>query len=229
MKGHIRERSPGRWAIVIELRDPATGKRRRKWHKFAGTKRKAQDECARPISELHGGLMALTRSATATRRRSSMKWRKFPNGRFTTFAARSTGMQKLGIAPHIVELCLNHKSGTFRGVAGIYQRHKYTNEIAAAFKLWSDHIEAIVSGAKIKAGGNRRGAARRSRMRLDRSGWRHTVSTIRGIAERRNHTARRHAMPLCCPVNLGLMGAGALGLPLDAASLDAFSLSPTHD
>ena len=56
MKGHIRERSPGHWAIVIELRDPATGKRRRKWHKFAGTKRKAQDECARLISELNGGL-----------------------------------------------------------------------------------------------------------------------------------------------------------------------------
>jgi hypothetical protein len=31
MKGHIRERSPGRWAIIIDLRDPATGKRRRKW------------------------------------------------------------------------------------------------------------------------------------------------------------------------------------------------------
>ena len=27
MKGHIRERSPGHWAIVIELRDPETGKR----------------------------------------------------------------------------------------------------------------------------------------------------------------------------------------------------------
>jgi len=33
MKGHIRERSPGRWAIVIDLPDPPeTGKRRRKWH-----------------------------------------------------------------------------------------------------------------------------------------------------------------------------------------------------
>ena len=55
MKGHIRERSPGHWAIILDLRDPATGKRRRKWHKFAGTKRKAQDECARLISELNGG------------------------------------------------------------------------------------------------------------------------------------------------------------------------------
>jgi integrase len=55
MKGHIRERSPGRWAIVIERRDPETGGRRRKWHSFAGTKRQAQDECARLIASLNGG------------------------------------------------------------------------------------------------------------------------------------------------------------------------------
>jgi integrase len=54
MKGHIRERSPGHWAIVIDLRD-AAGKRKRKWHSFAGTKRSAQDECARLISELKAG------------------------------------------------------------------------------------------------------------------------------------------------------------------------------
>ena len=55
MKGHIRERSPGRWAIVIDVRDPQTGKRRRRWHSFAGTKRQAQVEAARLISELQSG------------------------------------------------------------------------------------------------------------------------------------------------------------------------------
>ena len=55
MKGHIRERSPGHWAIVVEMRDPETGRRKRKWHSFSGTKRQAQDECARLISELKGG------------------------------------------------------------------------------------------------------------------------------------------------------------------------------
>ena len=55
MKGHIRQRSPGHYAIIIDLRDPATGKRKRKWHSFAGTKRQAQIECARLISELQGG------------------------------------------------------------------------------------------------------------------------------------------------------------------------------
>jgi hypothetical protein len=56
MKGHIRERSPGHWAIVLELRDAETGKRKRRWHSFQGTKRQAQTECARLISELKGGL-----------------------------------------------------------------------------------------------------------------------------------------------------------------------------
>ena len=34
MKGHIRERSNGHYAIVLDTRDPATGKRKRKWHKL---------------------------------------------------------------------------------------------------------------------------------------------------------------------------------------------------
>lgn len=55
MKGHIRERSPGRWAIILDLRDPETGKRKRKWHTFVGTKREAQKECARLITAIGGG------------------------------------------------------------------------------------------------------------------------------------------------------------------------------
>lgn len=57
MKGHIRERSPGRWAIVLDVgeRDPKTGKKKRKWHSFTGTKRQAQSECARLINELKQG------------------------------------------------------------------------------------------------------------------------------------------------------------------------------
>jgi integrase len=55
MKGHIRERSPGHYAIILDVPDPATGKRKRRWHKFAGTKRQAQIECARLISEIQGG------------------------------------------------------------------------------------------------------------------------------------------------------------------------------
>src|SRR5262245_5212155 len=55
MKGHLRERSPGRWAIILDMRDPATGKRKRKWHSFKGTKREAQIECSRLITAMTGG------------------------------------------------------------------------------------------------------------------------------------------------------------------------------
>ncbi len=54
MKGHIRERSSGHWAIVLDKED-ATGRRKRKWHSFAGTKRQAQIECARLISKEQDG------------------------------------------------------------------------------------------------------------------------------------------------------------------------------
>jgi integrase len=55
MKGHIRERSPGHWAIVIDVRDPQTGKRKRRWHSFKGGKREAQIECARLIAAVDSG------------------------------------------------------------------------------------------------------------------------------------------------------------------------------
>src|SRR6516164_6827692 len=64
MKGHIRERSPGHWAIVLDIADPLTGRRRRRWHSFRGSKREAQRECARLIAEIGRGSY-VERSKTA--------------------------------------------------------------------------------------------------------------------------------------------------------------------
>ena len=50
MRGHLRERSPGHWAIVIDVRDPQTGKRKRRWHTFKGTKREAQTKQAELVA-----------------------------------------------------------------------------------------------------------------------------------------------------------------------------------
>ena len=55
MKGHIRERSPGHWAIVIDVSDPQTGQRKRRWYSFQGTKRAAQSECARLLAAQEAG------------------------------------------------------------------------------------------------------------------------------------------------------------------------------
>src|SRR5215475_9293722 len=65
MKGHLRERSPGHWAIVIDVPD-AMGKKRRKWHSFRDSKREAQRECARLIAELtRGSYVAPSRTTLA--------------------------------------------------------------------------------------------------------------------------------------------------------------------
>jgi hypothetical protein len=53
MRGHIRQRSPGHWAIILDIHKE--GIRKRKWHSFKGTKREAQDECARLISAMKEG------------------------------------------------------------------------------------------------------------------------------------------------------------------------------
>jgi len=63
----------------------------------------------------------------------------------------ASGLQRLGIAPHIVELALNHRSGTFSGVAGIYQRHRYLKEVREAFELWSQHVEALTTKKAVAA------------------------------------------------------------------------------
>ena len=56
MRGHVRERGKGNWYAVLDVRDPATGKRRRKWHSLqAKGKREAQIECADLISRLAHG------------------------------------------------------------------------------------------------------------------------------------------------------------------------------
>jgi len=53
MKGHIRQRSPGHWAIILDINKD--GERKRKWHSFKGTKREAQAEAARLITAMKEG------------------------------------------------------------------------------------------------------------------------------------------------------------------------------
>jgi integrase len=59
----------------------------------------------------------------------------------------ASGMAEIGIAPHVVEAVLNHKSGTIKGVAAVYNRYTYATEKRAALDAWARRLEAIVSGA----------------------------------------------------------------------------------
>src|SRR4029077_9475617 len=53
----------------------------------------------------------------------------------------STGMNELGVEPHIVEAVLGH---TVKGVAGVYNRTKYETAKRAALDAWGAHVMALV-------------------------------------------------------------------------------------
>jgi len=53
----------------------------------------------------------------------------------------------MGIAPHVVEAALNHKSGTIKGVAAVYNRYSYATEKRQALDAWARRLEAIIRGA----------------------------------------------------------------------------------
>jgi integrase len=58
----------------------------------------------------------------------------------------ATGMAKLGIQLPVIEKVLNHTSGTFRGVLGVYQRHSFDDEKRTALNAWANHVAALVEG-----------------------------------------------------------------------------------
>src|SRR5215831_9706077 len=55
MRGSIIQRGARSWAIILDERDPVSGKRRRRWHSHKGTRKSAEAECARLIAELNAG------------------------------------------------------------------------------------------------------------------------------------------------------------------------------
>lgn len=55
MKGHIRERGPGTWAVVIQVGHYDNGRPRYKWHTVKGGKRDAQRELNRLLAEMQAG------------------------------------------------------------------------------------------------------------------------------------------------------------------------------
>jgi integrase len=62
----------------------------------------------------------------------------------------ATGMARLGIAVPVVEKCLNHVSGSFGGIVGVYQHHDFAAEKRAAFESWARHVEELVGNKPAK-------------------------------------------------------------------------------
>ena len=52
------------------------------------------------------------------------------------YLTATTGMALLGIHPRVADALLNHKYGTIRGVAAVYNRHAYIDERHRALEAW---------------------------------------------------------------------------------------------
>jgi integrase len=61
----------------------------------------------------------------------------------------ATGLAKLGVNLPTIERLLNHVSGSFRGIVGIYQRHDFAQEKREAAELWGRHVLALTQPSKV--------------------------------------------------------------------------------
>lgn len=59
----------------------------------------------------------------------------------------ATGMAGLNVNLPVVERILNHISGSFGGVAGVYQHHQFNDDKRAALDAWASHVLHLVQGA----------------------------------------------------------------------------------
>ena len=56
----------------------------------------------------------------------------------------SSNMAKLGTPIHVTERILNHVSGTISGVAAVYNRHAYMDEMHTAFVQYEEHLSELI-------------------------------------------------------------------------------------
>jgi integrase len=57
----------------------------------------------------------------------------------------ATGMARLKHPIAVVEKVLNHVSGSFRGIVGVYQLYDFADEKRAALADWASHVERLTS------------------------------------------------------------------------------------
>lgn len=56
----------------------------------------------------------------------------------------ASGMARLGIGIAVIEKILNHTSGTFGGIVGVYQRHEFADEKRRALEAWASFVGSLV-------------------------------------------------------------------------------------
>jgi integrase len=56
----------------------------------------------------------------------------------------ASGMARLGVSLPVIEKVLNHTSGSFAGIVGVYQRHGFSDEKRKALETWGRFVAALI-------------------------------------------------------------------------------------
>ncbi len=59
----------------------------------------------------------------------------------------ASGMAALDANLPVIEKILNHVSGSFGGIVGVYQRHSFADEKRTALEKWNAHVERVITSA----------------------------------------------------------------------------------
>ena len=57
----------------------------------------------------------------------------------------ASGMQRMGVRVEVIERALNHRSGSFAGIVGVYQTDPLEAEVCAALQAWGDYVEGLLA------------------------------------------------------------------------------------
>ena len=60
----------------------------------------------------------------------------------------ASGMARLGVGLPVIERVLNHVSGSFGGIVGVYQRHTFEKEMREALDLWGNHVLSVCAASE---------------------------------------------------------------------------------
>ena len=56
-------------------------------------------------------------------------------------------MARIGINLPVIEKVLNHVSGSFAGIVGVYQKYSFSDEKRTALETWARFVESITTGS----------------------------------------------------------------------------------
>jgi integrase len=113
----------------------------------------------KPVPRIAGSPFVFTTNGKAPssgyskgkRRLDALLPREMPDWRLHDLRrTAASGMARLGIDLPVIEKVLNHASGSFAGIVGVYQRHSFAEEKCAALDAWGHHVEQLVDGKSAK-------------------------------------------------------------------------------